>query len=191
MDTWVQTGGQGGSNPGGKFKDPSGQEWYCKFPADADTAKSEVLAAKLYALAGLSGQDAQLITKDGKVGIASKWVNIKKASSAAALAKVPGALDGFAVDAWLGNWDVVGQALDNLQIGPDGKAHRVDAGGSLEYRAQGEKSHSAPMSKKSTPCAMRPKTRTLLPCSVTSRRQISPLLWRRWPPSLMWLSAPW
>lgn len=139
MDTWVQTGGQGGSNPGGKFKDPSGQEWYCKFPDDADMAKSEVLAAKLYALAGLSGQDCKLITKDGKVGIASKWVNIKKASSHSALAKVPGALDGFAVDAWLGNWDVVGQALDNLQIGPDGKAHRVDAGGSLEYRAQGEK----------------------------------------------------
>lgn len=139
MDGWEQTGGQGGSNPGGKFKDPSGQEWYCKFPDDADTAKSEVLAAKLYALAGLSGQDAQLITKGGKVGIASKWVNITKASSADALAKVPGALDGFAVDAWLGNWDVVGMSLDNLQIGPDGKAHRGDAGGSLEYRAQGAK----------------------------------------------------
>lgn len=139
MDGWVQTGGQGGSNPGGKFRDPSGQEWYCKFPDDADTAKSEVLAAKLYAMAGLSGQDAMLVTKGGKVGIASKWVNISKAGSAAALAKVPGALDGFAVDAWLGNWDVVGLSLDNLQIGPDGKAHRVDAGGSLEYRAQGAK----------------------------------------------------
>lgn len=46
---------------------------------------------------------------------------------------------GFAVDAWLGNWDVIGQSLDNLQVGEDGKAHRVDAGGSLEYRAQGEK----------------------------------------------------
>ena len=144
MDAWQQIGGQGGSNPGGKFKDPTGQEWYCKFPGDTDTAKSEVLAAKLYALAGLSGQDAMLITKDGKVGIASKWTNITKASSAAALAKVPGALDGFAVDAWLGNWDVVGMALDNLQIGPDGKAHRVDAGGSLEYRAQGAKKPFGP-----------------------------------------------
>lgn len=144
MDTWSQTGGQGGSNPGGKFKDPSGQEWYCKFPGDADTAKSEVLAAKLYALAGLSSQDAMLVTKGGKIGIASKWTNITKAGSAAALAKVPGALDGFAVDAWLGNWDVVGMALDNLQIGPDGKAHRVDAGGSLEYRAQGAKKPFGP-----------------------------------------------
>lgn len=139
MDSWTQTGGQGGSNPGGKFKDHNGVEWYCKFPGDDDVAKSEVLAAKLYAAAGLASQDAKLITKDGKLGIASKWVNVKKAGGAAELAKVDGALSGFAVDAWLGNWDVVGMALDNLQVGPDGKAMRVDAGGSLEYRAQGAK----------------------------------------------------
>lgn len=139
MDAWVQTGGQGGSNPGGKFKDPSGQEWYCKFPGDDDVAKSEVLAAKLYALAGLQSQQAQLVTKGGKIGIASKWVDVKKAGSPAALAAVQDAQAGFAVDAWLGNWDVVGLGYDNLQIGADGKAVRVDAGGSLEYRAQGSK----------------------------------------------------
>ena len=98
-----------------------------------------MLAAKLYAMAGLSSQDAKLVTKGGKIGIASKWVDVKKASSATALSKVDGVYSGFAVDAWLGNWDVIGMGLDNLQIGPDGKAHRVDAGGSLEYRAQGAK----------------------------------------------------
>jgi predicted DNA-binding WGR domain protein/N-acetylglutamate synthase-like GNAT family acetyltransferase len=139
VDSWVKTGGQGGSNPGGKFKDPSGQEWYVKWPNDADAVKSEVLAAKLYALAGLSSQDCMLVTKAGKTAIATKWVDIKKAGSATALSNVDGVHQGFAVDAWLGNWDVVGLSLDNLQIGPDGKAHRVDAGGSLEYRAQGEK----------------------------------------------------
>lgn len=144
MDNWVKTGPQGGSNPGCKFKDPSGQEWYCKFPKDSDTAKSEVLAAKLYALAGLSAQDCMLVSKGGKTAIATKWVNIQKAPSPAALAAADGALAGFAVDAWLGNWDVVGLAFDNLQIGPDGKAHRVDAGGSLEYRAQGEKKPFGP-----------------------------------------------
>lgn len=139
MDAWTKIGEQGGSNPGGKFRDPSGQEWYCKWPSDPEAIASEVLAAKLYALAGLSSQDCMVVTKGGKPAIATKWVNIKKAGTAAALAKIPGALDGFAVDAWLGNWDVVGMSLDNLQIGPDGKAHRVDAGGSLEYRAQGAK----------------------------------------------------
>lgn len=138
MDKWEQTGPQGGSNPGGRFKDADGVEWYCKFPADADMAKAEILAAKFYGLAGLSGQDAKLVRKDGKIGIASKWTDVKKGTPQQ-LADLEGAQSGFAVDAWLANWDVVGLAFDNLQIGADGKAHRVDAGGSLMYRAQGGK----------------------------------------------------
>lgn len=138
VDSWTQTGPQGGSNPGGKFKDHNGVEWYVKFPSDEGVAKSEVLAAKLYAAAGIAGQDAKLITKGGKLGIASRWVDVKKAA-AADLAKADGTAAGFAVDAWLANWDVVGLSLDNLQLGADGKAIRVDAGGSLQYRAQGGK----------------------------------------------------
>ncbi|MGL4460330.1 MAG: hypothetical protein ACRCUB_18400, partial [Plesiomonas shigelloides] len=138
MDHWEQIGPQGGSNPGGKFKDQDDVEWYCKFPSDADTAKAEVLAAKLYTELGLSAQDAKLITKDGKIGIASRWTNVKKAS-AKELAETPGVLDGFAADAWLANWDVVGLAYDNLQVDEKGHAMRVDAGGSLMYRAQGGK----------------------------------------------------
>lgn len=139
MDSWAQTGPQAGSNPGGRFKDENGVEWYCKFPADENVAKSELLASKLYAAAGIAGQDAKLITKGGKVGIASRWVSVKKANSPSHLAAAEGAQAGFAVDAWLGNWDVVGAEYDNLQIGADGKAIRVDAGGSLHYRAQGGK----------------------------------------------------
>lgn len=138
MDGWKQIGPQGGSNPGGKFVDDQGVEWYCKFPGDPDVAKSEVLAAKLYEAAGITGQDCKLITKDGKLGIASKWVDVQKASPDA-LAKAEGVAEGFAVDAWLANWDVVGLAFDNLQLDAHGQAVRVDAGGSLEYRAQGGK----------------------------------------------------
>lgn len=143
MDGWKQTGPQGGSNPGGKFVDDQGAEWYCKFPGDDDVAKSEVLAARLYAAAGVAGQDAKLISKDGKLGIASKWTEVSKLTPAK-LAKADGAASGFAVDAWLGNWDVVGMGYDNLQVGPDGKAVRIDAGGSLEYRAQGGKKAFGP-----------------------------------------------
>jgi hypothetical protein len=138
MDDWKQIGPQGGSNPGGKFVDQDGVEWYCKFPANEDMAKSEVLAAKLYGAAGVAGQDAKLVTKDGKLGIASKWTDVTKATPAQ-LAKADGVASGFAVDAWLGNWDTVGLEYDNLQLDKDGKAMRVDAGGSLEYRAQGGK----------------------------------------------------
>jgi len=138
IDGWKQIGPQGGSNPGGKFVDDQGVEWYCKFPGDPDVAKSEVLAAKLYEAAGITGQDCKLITKDGKLGIASKWVDVQKAGPDA-LAKAEGVAEGFAVDAWLANWDVVGLAFDNLQLDAHGQAVRVDAGGSLEYRAQGGK----------------------------------------------------
>ncbi|MND16934.1 hypothetical protein D3C77_04290 [compost metagenome] len=138
MDHWTQTGGQGGSNPGGKFKDQDGVEWYCKFPADQDTAKAEVLAAKLYTALGLNAQDAKLVTKDGKVGIASRWQDVKKVT-AKELSNTPGVLAGFAADAWLANWDVVGLGFDNLQVDEKGNAMRVDAGGSLMYRAQGGK----------------------------------------------------
>ncbi|WOL24339.1 ADP-ribosyltransferase toxin [Yersinia phage fHe-Yen8-01] len=144
VDGWEVTGGnQGGSNEGLKMKDGNGQEWYVKFPNDEDHAKAEVLTAKLYAAAGLSSQDAMVITKDGKMGIASKWEDLKKAKTHAALAKAPGMLDGFAVDAWLGNWDVIGLNLDNVQL--KGKMiHRVDAGGSLMFRAQGAKKDFGP-----------------------------------------------
>lgn len=138
MDHWEQTGGQGGSNPGGKFKDDNGVEWYCKFPENDHIAKAEVLAAKLYSALGLNAQDAKLVTKDGKVGIASRWQEVKKASPKE-LAQTPGVLEGFAADAWLANWDVVGLAYDNLQVDSKGHAMRVDAGGSLMYRAQGSK----------------------------------------------------
>lgn len=138
MDHWTQTGGQGGSNPGGKFKDDNGTEWYCKFPESEDVAKAEVLAAKLYAAAGIAGQDAKFITKGGKLGIASKWQTVNKASPKD-LAAAPGVLSGFAVDAWLANWDVVGLGYDNMQLNEAGHAVRVDAGGSLMYRAQGGK----------------------------------------------------
>lgn len=137
-DGWPQTGPQGGSNPGGRFKDPSGQEWYIKLPASEAHAKNELLAAKLYEAAGIKVPELKLVTMNGKVGIASKWVGgMSKTKHPDELAMADGALSGFAVDAWLANWDVTGLGLDNLLVGPDGKAVRIDVGGSLLFRAQG------------------------------------------------------
>lgn len=137
-DGWPQTGPQGGSNPGGRFKDPSGQEWYIKLPSSEAHAKNELLAAKLYEAAGIKVPELKLVTMNGKVGIASKWVDgMSKTKHPDELAMADGALSGFAVDAWLANWDVTGLGLDNLLVGPDGKAVRIDVGGSLLFRAQG------------------------------------------------------
>lgn len=45
--------------------------------------------------------------------------------------------NGFAVDALLGNWDVIGGHENNILADANGKVHRIDTGGSLRYRAQG------------------------------------------------------
>jgi predicted DNA-binding WGR domain protein len=135
-DGWLQTGPQKGSNPGGKFKDKKGVEWYCKFPSDPDMARNELLAAKFYTMLGAKVPTLALVQKDGKLGIASKWVDGLKTGAPAQLAKAPGALESFVFDAWLANWDVVGLGNDNLLL--DGKsAVRVDVGGSILYRAMG------------------------------------------------------
>lgn len=138
MDDWQKVGDQAGSNNGGKFRDKSGQDWYCKFPSDEDVVKNEFLASKFYEMLGSSVPKLKLVEKDGKLGIASQWVDGLTKGTPESLAKA-GAHEGFVFDAWLANWDVVGLGFDNLLVGPDGKAVRVDAGGSLVYRAQGGK----------------------------------------------------
>ncbi|HDR9165233.1 TPA: hypothetical protein QDB28_005683 [Burkholderia vietnamiensis] len=137
IDGWAKTGGQKGSNEGGEFTDPAGQKWYCKFPASESHTKNELLAAKLYEAAGVEVPVLKLISHNGKVGIASKIIDGVKKDAAVLAAGAPGVADGFAVDAWLANWDVVGTGFDNMQIKPSGHAVRLDVGGSLLYRAQG------------------------------------------------------
>lgn len=44
----------------------------------------------------------------------------------------------FAADALLGNWDVLGMDADNILVDEQGEVWRIDNGGSLRYRAQGE-----------------------------------------------------
>lgn len=135
--TLTKIGEQRGSNPGGTYLDTAtGQRWYIKQPASADVARNEVLAGKLYELAGIEVPELHIVVLDGKVSIASKIVEGLVKADAATLAAAPGTAAGFAVDAWLANWDVVGLAFDNL-LTLGARAVRVDTGGALRYRAQG------------------------------------------------------
>lgn len=142
-------GGQAGSNLGGKFKDKDGQEWYIKSPQTNDHVFNEVLASKLYALAGVNGPEVHAIDMNTQIGgqspkadfgVASKYVN--------GLQQDPSALKpggkahdkvvaDFAVHAWLGNWDAIGTGYDNMLLDKDGNPRLVDVGGSLLFRAQG------------------------------------------------------
>lgn len=135
-DQLRQIGPQRGSNRGGTYVDEAtGTEWYVKIPNSADMARNEVLAAKLYEAAGIDVPDLRLIQFEGQPAIASRIVDgLRKGTPDELLAG--GAADGFAVDAWLANWDVAGATLDNLLV-RGARAFRVDTGGALRYRAQG------------------------------------------------------
>lgn len=136
-DKLVQIGPQRGSNPGGLYRDSdTGEAWYIKVPASVEQARNEVLAARLYQLAGADVPELRLTTLNGKPAVASRIVDDLVKVDGKALAKAAGARDHFATDAWLANWDVAGATFDNLLL-KGGKAFRVDTGGALRFRAQG------------------------------------------------------
>lgn len=134
----IRTGSQKGSTEGGFFRDEeTGIDYYLKTPKDEAIARNEVLAAKLYELAGVDVPELTLIQRNGKIQIASKVIpDVQKIVLPIDPAIYPGLYDDFAVDAWLANWDVVGLEYDNLLV-KGKKFYRIDVGGSLLYRAQG------------------------------------------------------
>ena len=144
-----QTGGQGGSNLGGKFVNQrTGTEYYIKAPENELAARVEVLSAKLYQMAGVRVADIDLlpitgeiggVNAAGRLGIASRIEKVVDLN-ASEMRKLSGAKDGFAADAWLANWDVIGNGAAkelNLKKLADGTSLRIDTGGSLYFRAQG------------------------------------------------------
>lgn len=139
----IKIGEQRGSNPGGLYQDQdTGVKWYIKQPASVEQARNELLAGKLYELAGVEVPEMHLITMGGKPSLASKIIDGLESVTGAQLAKAAGATEAFAVDAWLANWDVVGQGFDNMLL-KAGRAIRVDTGGALRFRAQGTPKGSA------------------------------------------------
>lgn len=137
MDGWAQVGPQGGSNVGGVFEDEQGVRHYCKFPKSGAHARNEVLAARLYQLAGVRVAQVELVTDDGHLGVASRILPGLVKGSPEQLAAAPGAHEGFAADCWLANWDSVGLVYDNMLLDARGRAVRLDTGGALSFRAQG------------------------------------------------------
>lgn len=147
ISEWQKVGGKpGGSNPGGVYVDKDGTKWLVKGannPSD-DRAHSEALAAKLLGLTGAPAPDVKVVDLGGEygggLGVAVKWmdglspVGLEKGSAA-----FEKALDQYGPQVWIGNYDCVGLAADNMAQLPDGTAICPDVGGSLFYRAQGAK----------------------------------------------------
>jgi hypothetical protein len=76
-------------------------------------------------------QRAQMIEGGQRL---DRWLETATEEEAAAVEKQ--LQRGFALDALLANWDVVGMDGDNILV-KDGVPYRIDNGGSLRFRAQG------------------------------------------------------
>lgn len=126
-----------GGTEGAVYQDTStGARWLVKFNGSEDAVHNEVLASKLYSLAGLEAPELHAITIGGRPALASRMIDGIVEVPARTLAATDSVLDGFGVDAWLANWDVAGLSFDNIVL-VGGRALRIDVGGALRYRAVG------------------------------------------------------
>ncbi len=142
ISNWKKTAGQAGSNQGAFYTDPeTGNQYYVKKPKSDKHFANEILGGALYEEAGVKfGRAYKGIDKNGNSVLVSPLVEGSEADFASKKsdADVKSTTQSdFAVDAWLGNYDVIGLEYDNVLTDKDGNVTRIDAGGSLLFRAQG------------------------------------------------------
>lgn len=141
----VEKGNQLGSNEGGWYTDSKTKErMYVKFYKDTEQGSVEVIANQVYTRLGIPAPHSEIVSVDGKTAVASLEIVGHSPTSLQELSTDDGVREGFVADAFLANWDVTGQHFDNIERGADGKAYRIDNGGSLTFRARGEKKPYSP-----------------------------------------------
>ncbi|MBK8987367.1 MAG: NUDIX domain-containing protein [Chloroflexi bacterium] len=138
----------GGSTGAKLVEDPAtGKRYVMKKGNSAGHLREEAYADMAYQALGLNVPTFKVYdTPDGPVKLAEFKSGMKPlgeamndATPAERKAIVAEVRKGFAADALMGNWDVLGASKDNILVGDDGKVWRVDNGGGFRYRAQGKK----------------------------------------------------
>lgn len=144
--SWKQVGGQGGSQPGAEFEDPSGKRFYVKKQKSKLHAENEVLMSKLYEKLGVRAAKnnegtAHIPNNSPGPGVFSEWLNGSRSVNHQAEVRNPqwkkSVQDTFVANAWLANWDGTGNG-ENIKMGADGEAYVVDTGGAGLFRARGD-----------------------------------------------------
>jgi hypothetical protein len=141
LSGYKKVGEKQGSNEGGTYEDENGNRIYAKVAQSKLHADNEVLAAALYEALGI--ETAKLrkgILADGTEVVFSPMIEGAKPDLGQKLNDenfIGQIQEGFAVDAWLANWDVAGTGYDNIVSDANGDPVRVDPGGALLFRAQG------------------------------------------------------
>lgn len=143
-DKLQRIGNKGGSIPGGIYQDPeTGKKYVVKAYKNPQQAAAEVATNMLYRAAGIPVPDSRIVhgveVNGQKVtAVANEMIDGLKDGDKSSVTAAKGELvKGYGVDAMVANWDVVGMSHDNIGFDKDGKAIRLDNGGSLVFRAQG------------------------------------------------------
>jgi len=133
----------GGSNSGSIMNSKDGKQYYVKY-GNKEQSVVENLSNQLYEAAGVPVNKSQLIKYQGNTAHLTPYHKTAKTMTLEEMANHDDITTGFVMDAWLGNWDVVGGHFGPSNISMiDGKAVRVDNGGALYMRAkQGKKNDS-------------------------------------------------
>ena len=135
-NTLQRVGGQLGSNYAGIFQDDSGLRYYVKTLESAAHARNEMIAAKLYQLAG--APTLTYVPTQAPNQIATLWLALDKRRVARfSASERKQAQQWMGVHAWTANWDAAGFDGDNQGIF-NGQVLTLDVGGALAFRAQGD-----------------------------------------------------
>jgi hypothetical protein len=131
-----KVGRQMGTNPGGIFEDKNGRRFYVKFLESPAHARNEIIAARLYQLAG--APTLTYVSARAPNQIATEFVVLdKKHVSRLTDSERRQAQRWLGVHAWTANWDAAGFDGDNQGV-VDGVVTTLDVGGALEFRAHGD-----------------------------------------------------
>lgn len=130
-----QVGSRLGSNPAGIFVDEQGRRFYVKSLESPAYARNELIAARLYQLAGAPTLNYLRTTRPNE--IATEMVQLdKKSVGQLSPEERRQAQRWFGVHAWTANWDAAGFQGDNQGV-VNGRVLTLDVGGALDYRAMG------------------------------------------------------
>lgn len=142
----------GGSTGAQLVEDPkTGNLFVMKSGNSDEHIESEYYADEAYRVLGVSVPEARLYQAGARKVKLARFIQggvslrdyLAKATAKEREAILDQIAKCFAVDAILGNYDVVGMEQDNILI-KDGIAWRIDNGGSMEFRAQGARKETNP-----------------------------------------------
>lgn len=143
-DNLTEVKSLGGSTGAKLVQDKDGNQFVLKTGKNSGHIASESMADDLYEAAGVLVPKQQLHLSDGEFRKVAEYIKDAKTLGELKISN-PKKFDivkrklqkDFVTDALLGNRDVIGQDMDNILV-KGAKVYRVDNGGSLRYRAQGD-----------------------------------------------------